>query len=914
MKIEVAVENNDSPKDRGDLLEGLIGKLLKIQSYDVISEIRLTGVELDLLAEHKYNKKQVYVECKAYRGQTISAEVVTKLFGIRGIKKYQEAWLVVTSEFGKDAKGLIKEISEGDDAKYFSFISPSDLIDMLSSAHMVRNADEIRVSLESQEIKNLDDFFLIITKFGYYWCATIKVSGITKSCRIFDAVSGSEVDDGGLIANIVKTDTSISKLNILNDKFKKEISFSPNYLASIKNTFFSYFYQKDSLDISDMFVFPDLRDDDKGKIINSSKIFKENDTYSRVLIFGDSTSGKTSLAVNLQQNFFNNGLLPVYILGSDIKEYTDIKTLVKKNLEVQYQHFEDFLESKEICLIIDDFHLVKSKKDKILDKLNNYSNKIIIFSNFSIKIELTTVSVFQEKIEDYAVFKLLELGHEKRDELIEKYLKISKAEPADNTSADLYHKIVDVAQKINSVVGKDFIPTYPFFILTLLQSIEVTSTRSLQGSAYAEFYNFLITKALDGCGVKASQLDMYYSCLSDIAYFLFKQESSKISCNELDLIIKQFMSKKYLDYKSGKLIKDFLSARILVKYGEDDYTFTYKYIYYFFIAKYLSDSIEEKDTQAEIVTIIENLGYDDFADIILFIIHHSRKNFIIDKVIDQAKNLFCDLQPASFSLDEVNDINKLVDEEIKLIIDQHIEHENLRRDALREQDELENEQAIKRIDNSNESYGKEFFSKIALAFKLIDILGQIAKNHYGSLNGDYKVNIVSEAYNLGLRLCTDIMQGFIKQFDVLEKGICEAIENNGMIDENKKKKIARDILFKLATLISYSFVERISRSVASKELFFVFDNIVSNDDSVSKQLINTSIKLGFPSGVSIKTLRSLNESYNNNYLANTILRVMAVSYLYKFKVDYQKKQEICSTLMIDLNGVLANNNQLKEIK
>jgi hypothetical protein len=41
---------------------------------------------------------------------------------------------------------------------------------------------------------------------------------------------------------------------------------------------------------------------------------------------------------------------------------------------------------------------------------------------------------------------------------------------------------------------------------------------------------------------------------------------------------------------------------------------------------------------------------------------------------------------------------------------------------------------------------------------------------------------------------------------------------------------------------------------------------------------------------------------------------MAVSYLYKFKVDYQKKQEICSTLMIDLNGVLANNNQLKEIK
>lgn len=53
MNIEVALHKSASTKERGDLLESLVGVLLEIQSYEVIQEIRFTAVELDLLCKHK---------------------------------------------------------------------------------------------------------------------------------------------------------------------------------------------------------------------------------------------------------------------------------------------------------------------------------------------------------------------------------------------------------------------------------------------------------------------------------------------------------------------------------------------------------------------------------------------------------------------------------------------------------------------------------------------------------------------------------------------------------------------------------------------------------------------------------------------------------------------------------------------
>ena len=53
LMIEVGTEAEDSTRDRGVLLEKLGKEILQVLQYEVIEEIRITGMEVDLLAKNK---------------------------------------------------------------------------------------------------------------------------------------------------------------------------------------------------------------------------------------------------------------------------------------------------------------------------------------------------------------------------------------------------------------------------------------------------------------------------------------------------------------------------------------------------------------------------------------------------------------------------------------------------------------------------------------------------------------------------------------------------------------------------------------------------------------------------------------------------------------------------------------------
>lgn len=91
MRIETATSLGAPTKVKGDLLETLSVKLLQIQNYIVTSQIRFTASELDLLCEHRVNKRVIYVECKAFR-DNLDANVLKNLLGTVYHKNYQPSW------------------------------------------------------------------------------------------------------------------------------------------------------------------------------------------------------------------------------------------------------------------------------------------------------------------------------------------------------------------------------------------------------------------------------------------------------------------------------------------------------------------------------------------------------------------------------------------------------------------------------------------------------------------------------------------------------------------------------------------------------------------------------------------------------------------------------------------------------
>src|SRR5258708_14370447 len=173
MKIEVAVNNEDAKKKKGDLLEKIAKDLLESHNYQVETEIRRTGVELDLLCKNKANpSKKIYVECKAYdEDNKIQADVIKQLSGTREINEYEEAWLVSTSEFGKDAKGLVEKIAEGKNSKFFTFYTPEKLVEAFVNSKLIKDqkiAEQAVLNVIKKE-NNLGEFTLLITEYAYFW-------------------------------------------------------------------------------------------------------------------------------------------------------------------------------------------------------------------------------------------------------------------------------------------------------------------------------------------------------------------------------------------------------------------------------------------------------------------------------------------------------------------------------------------------------------------------------------------------------------------------------------------------------------------------------------------------------------------------------------------------------------------------
>lgn len=224
MKIEIAIQSHESLKDQGDLLENLCEKLLTAQHYEVVKNLRNTGAEIDLLCRHKVNRnKTIYIECKAYRNKKIDAATIYKLMGIRNQKNYSEAWLVSTSEYSKDAKGVVEEEYAKKNIIYY-FYTPKKLVDALIHSGVIETPEiakkEVIKVIGSDN--NIDKPLLLVTKFGVFWVFSYLLGDGLKAVICLYADNSKVVKDKSLLENLSQTNTSFHSFD-----FQKIFSLNP---------------------------------------------------------------------------------------------------------------------------------------------------------------------------------------------------------------------------------------------------------------------------------------------------------------------------------------------------------------------------------------------------------------------------------------------------------------------------------------------------------------------------------------------------------------------------------------------------------------------------------------------------------------------------------------------------------------
>ena len=211
MKIEIACKKSDTAKQKGDLLELLSKKLLEAQHYEVIKEIRFTGVELDLLCEHKVSGKKIYVECKAQK-ENIGAPILRQLLGTVQAYDYAEGWLISTADFGKEAKGFVEMWKEkpAETSSKLSFYSPQLVIEALQSGSVITSPPITQAEKFVGNTEFLGDWTLLITQYGIYWCVYTLEGGAPLGVLVYNAVNSRQIQDKSTLDNLSSLESTLT--------------------------------------------------------------------------------------------------------------------------------------------------------------------------------------------------------------------------------------------------------------------------------------------------------------------------------------------------------------------------------------------------------------------------------------------------------------------------------------------------------------------------------------------------------------------------------------------------------------------------------------------------------------------------------------------------------------------------------
>lgn len=201
LNIEVCVKDGTSNTERGRLLEKLAAKTLEIQQYEVVDTIRVTGMEIDVLARHKINNTQVLVECKAW-DSNLPADVISKLLGNVFLRNASAGWLITTGSLSKDAEGIRSEWETKTDEgrSKLSFYTPERIIKLLYDSGVITNVESLKVKV-ADVFSTSENSTLIITDMGNYWLVPIveNNSDFITSIVVFNATTGERIIDDNLL-------------------------------------------------------------------------------------------------------------------------------------------------------------------------------------------------------------------------------------------------------------------------------------------------------------------------------------------------------------------------------------------------------------------------------------------------------------------------------------------------------------------------------------------------------------------------------------------------------------------------------------------------------------------------------------------------------------------------------------------
>lgn len=669
--------------------------------------------------------------------------------------------------------------------------------------------------------------------------------------------------------------------------------------------------QKERVLLNDIFLYHEL---DKynhlreyEEPISSEELSKNILHYPKIVIAGEDLSGKTTLCKIMFKELRNKNFVPIYLSEKEAPFSGKIVNKISHSFHEQYKGIDmEGIGKERIIPIIDNFHLAKNKEKHIKD-LSIYPRCIIIVDDiFGLNIK------DERLIESFAYLKIKELKPSLRYELIKIWVSLT-----DKEGRDIYKDIDKRTELIDLILGKTIgrgiMPAYPFFIISAIVTYETLAMPldqeiTSQGYCYQAFVYFYLRKQ----HVQNDEIDIYINFLTELAIYIYREKKDELSPDDLRSFMQLYLAKYNLPIRQEILLKKL--SQIVSVDSCNNYSFRYPYLYYFFVAKYLAEHIEDDRVKEEIQKTIDNLQKDENAYIAVFIAHHSRNIKVLTGIRQTAACLLNEYKPVTLTKDEV----KFFDEQADIIVKAALPPPNRtpekeRAERLKHQDELE--QSQKDIDHEEDSdKGDSLAIELRRAIKTVQVMGCIIKNRAGSLEKMELENIFEEAMDVHLRLLSSFFE-IIKSEDGQEASINFISERLRKITEEGEggkrepsdeelRKSARVIFWNLNFFVVCGIIYKIVHSLGSDKLTAIVKKVCDEINTPVSFIVKHGILMWYEKNLQINEVAKRINEKDFSEIAGRAIKLMVVNHCSSHSINYKDWQRIEDKLRIPRKNLL----------
>ncbi|HGY9568391.1 TPA: NACHT domain-containing NTPase [Vibrio harveyi] len=683
-------------------------------------------------------------------------------------------------------------------------------------------------------------------------------------------------------------------------------SISDSFLEELCSTEINlHTNHKDHITLPDIYIYPDFKYFDKDKsdhdITRNSEFFSQLDKIpTHSLIIGEEQSGKSSFAKMLFKTSLAKNTIPILLKCREVNR-SELDTTLKRAIAKQYKdlNFEEFAQSnKQKILILDDINEIRlnhKARIKFLSNIEDIFDTIVAISEDTILYEEEMFDLFEE----YTQYEILPFGYERRDELFKRWHSLGREEEIDD--AELIDLVDYTASNIDSIILKNIVPRKPIYILMLLLTLESTKSTDYSITSHGYCYQMLIQENLKKAKIKNDQVEQYINYLMHIAYYIYETGKYEITDDEFECFKKEY-SKKFI-IKSHDEVKNKLTESKILKIVDGKLSIRYKYIFYFYVAKYMAGHEDVIDFVDE---LCNKMHTEKNANILIFITHHTRSEKVIDKLIAQTTEIFKNDQEAKLGRDDTDFLKEFMDE-IPKLVNQHIESvEDARKRKLKSKDdkEMRAQSSKESIASSQEiETNNKNIMDIARSVRSIEIIGQIIKNRYSSIELDQLHRLSIEAINVGLRFLGFYLTSTKSIKSELIEIIHKIIEQDSTLSLEEITAQSKSTFMHMVYGLSFNVIRKISNSIGHRELVELYSEIRNSNPTPALCLIDTSILLEFKSNKKRLPKKEIEEAWktvDKQFLAKRLMQDIVLQHQYLNYVSYRDKSWVAEKLQIPL--------------